>query len=138
MTITRNITAKGPMAAAAAKPLPGRHRSTCARLTFGWLWPFVRTGFRRPLRQEEMPPIQAKFDSVDSVAAAAADWELQLAAHKAGTGGRPSLLRTLWRLQWGDIVLGLFFALAQGILNNGLRPIMLRFLVDAVMPESGM
>lgn len=106
-----------------------------SRAFFIWILRYVYRGYSTPLHFEDMPPLQSRFKSHNVLKLAVKRWdEMYEAWEKQGRpeSSQPTIYSLIWSLQKGTLLMGLALSTLQGLLNNAGRPVMLKFLIDAV------
>ena len=117
------------------KPEDGHSRSWCADLSLVWTWPLILKSLRRPLRPEEVPAVPADLKACQIVAEAKDLWQAEK-ERALSLGKEPSLERVFWQACRQDIILGMLFGCASGLVTTVARPLLLQALVDGLAGDS--
>ncbi|KAI9333757.1 hypothetical protein DFJ73DRAFT_799177 [Zopfochytrium polystomum] len=88
--------AAAPAATTAGAPLPLRRAGFLSRATYQWVQPFVATGYRRPLSEEDLWQLDGDLAADDHARRLADGWRAE-SADAAARGRDPHLWRALWR-----------------------------------------
>jgi len=103
-------------------------RSCCSKLCFLWVFKYIRLGFSNKLSGlEDMPKLQRKFCAATLSSRAILFYDQQ---------SNHSIWRTAWKMHRKPLCIGLMLGVTQGISNNALIPILLKYTIIALNPNS--
>eukprot|EP00948_MAST-09A_sp_MAST-9A-sp1_P003381 g3381.t1 len=107
----------------------------CSLLFYFWLIPLLVLGFKLQLKPQHMPKLFRRFQSKKNAKAI----DNSIEEHKAKGNGNPKIdVRSLlYRSGSSYWTVGIFFAFCQGFLNCLGRPLTLKLVIDAALPDSG-
>jgi ATP-binding cassette, subfamily C (CFTR/MRP), member 1 len=107
---------------------------SCISLTtFFWVFPYLIRGYFLNLDSTSMPSIFQRLGSKANCEVA-----LEKINEKMKKNQFTSIKSVVFQHSRTHLVLGIIISVAQGILNNFGRPLVLKLVIDAAMPESNL
>ena len=107
---------------------------SCISLTtFFWVFPYLISGYLLNLNSTNMPSIFQRLGSKANCEIA-----LEKINEKMKKNQFTSIKSVIFQHGRFHLVLGIMISIAQGILNNLGRPLVLKLVIDAAMPESNL
>jgi hypothetical protein len=100
-----------------------------SKTLISWVFPYVRSGFKKSLPEDQMPPIQRQYQAKRLLEQAERLWEAELQRPS------PSLWRMLWMMQPLDCIGGVVVSVIAGLLNTVARPLVLQAVIREAMKE---
>jgi hypothetical protein len=98
---------------------------------------YIRLGYSQALGDDDMAPLWRDLRAGPLADRAFALWDdaVERSARVRGANG-PSLFQIAWTMHKRTFSLGCLFGAFQGLLNNAARPLLLRQLIEALVPSS--
>jgi ABC-type multidrug transport system fused ATPase/permease subunit len=113
-----------------------REPRCCSLAFFTWTVPYLVKGYSRALERKDLPKCFDRFVAINNLRRVVPKWERLAAQAEQNGGGPPSLTSILWGEIANTFPLGLFLAILQGVLNCLARPLVLKMVIEAAMPDS--
>ena len=110
-----------------------REPSCLSLATFFWVFPYLVSGYLLNLTGDNMPQVFRRLNSKTNCESALKDINERKKCNQF-----QSIKPILFKQGRSHLMLGIFISCLQGILNNFGRPLVLKLVIDAAMPESSL